>query len=86
VTVGDKNGVSFYGDDKVCQLLKMDVDDYLEARKRLSYREMIAYQMGVFQVLSLPKKCQVFPPGQDPHSDWEPVAIGEIFKRFGVKP
>lgn len=57
VTVGDKNGVSFYGYEKICRFLKMEVDAYLIARDRLIQRQMIAQRKGVFQVLPLPKQC-----------------------------
>jgi hypothetical protein len=57
VTVGDKNGVSFYGYDKICALLKMELDDYITARDSLIARALIAFGGGVFQVLSLPEHC-----------------------------
>jgi hypothetical protein len=61
VTVGDKNGVSFYGYEKICHLLKMDVDAYLLARNRLIRRQMIAQRKGVSQVLPLPERCPPLP-------------------------
>lgn len=57
VLVGDKNGVSFYSYDKICLLLKIDVEQFLAARDRLIERELILCENGRFQVLPLP------PPG-----------------------
>ena len=56
VLVGDKNGVSFYSYDKICQLLKIELDDYIQARNLLLKRSLIACQQGRFQVLELPKQ------------------------------
>jgi hypothetical protein len=56
VLVGDKNGVSFYSYDKICQLLKIELDDYIQARDLLIKRSLIACHQGRFQVLELPKQ------------------------------
>lgn len=32
VLVGDKNGISFYSYDKICAMLKIDVDRFIGAR------------------------------------------------------
>jgi len=63
VLVGDKNGVSFYSYDKICQLLKIELDDYIQARDLLLKRSLIACHQGRFQVLELPRqKKQVDEP------------------------
>ena len=54
ITVADHNGVSFYDYERICQFLKLELDDYLTARNRLCQRSLIAFEEGVFQVLSLP--------------------------------
>lgn len=56
VLVGDKNGVSFYSYDKICQLLKIELDEYIQARNLLLKRSLIAFQQGRFQVLELPRQ------------------------------
>ena len=56
ILVGDKNGVSFYSYDKICQLLKIELDDYIQARNRLIQRSLIACHQGRFQVLELPRQ------------------------------
>ena len=59
ITVADRNGVSFYDYERICQLLKLKLDDYLRARDRLCQRSLIAYHDGIFQVLSLPEEPAV---------------------------
>lgn len=56
VLVGDKNGISFYSYDKICQLLKIGLDDYIQARNLLIKRSLIACHQGRFQVLALPQQ------------------------------
>jgi len=58
VLVGDKNGISFYSYDKICQLLKLELADYIQARDRLIQRSLIAHQQGRFQVLQLPQQVK----------------------------
>jgi hypothetical protein len=59
VLVGDKNGISFYSYDKVCALLKLDVDRFIAARNRLMDRDLIAAEQGRFQVLQLPEHHEI---------------------------
>jgi hypothetical protein len=56
ILVGDKNGISFYSYDKICHLLKIELDNYIQARDILIKRSLIAYENGRFQVLELPTK------------------------------
>jgi len=56
VLVGDKNGISFYSYDKICQLLKIGLDDYIQARNLLIKRSLNACHQGRFQVLALPQQ------------------------------
>ena len=55
VLVADRDGLSFYNYDKICQLLKLDVDDYVQARNGLIDKQLIAFDGRQFQVLALPK-------------------------------
>ena len=61
LTVADRNGVSFYDYERICQLLKLELNDYLHARDRLCDRSLIAFHQGVFQVLSLPARREAAP-------------------------
>jgi len=84
--VGDKNGVSFYGYDKICQFLKMDVDRFVWARDQLIDKSLIACENGRFQVLQLPEKSKrpvivhkVIPRNREIKS------LGEIFKQMACE-
>jgi len=55
ITVANRNGVSFYDYERICQLLKFELNDFLTARDRLVGRSLIAFEDGIYQVLSLPK-------------------------------
>ena len=54
VLAADRYGLSFYSYDKICSLLEMSLDQYVEARDVLIKNDLIAFDGTVFQVLSLP--------------------------------
>ena len=54
--VADRNGVSYYSYDKIYSLLKILMDEYLNARDALIDKDLIAFDGYFFQVLSLPEK------------------------------
>ena len=54
VLAADRYGLSFYSYDKICSLLAMDPDRYVEARCALMRQDLIAFDGTLFQVLSLP--------------------------------
>lgn len=56
VLVGDRNGISFYSYDKICTLLKIDVERLLAARAKLLDKSLIAFEDGRYQVLQLPAR------------------------------
>lgn len=43
VLVGDRAGVSFYSYDKICTLLKIEVDTLLQARAGLLTKALLAF-------------------------------------------
>lgn len=53
--VADRNGLSYYGDVRLCSLLKIDLGALGEARRRLIAGSLIAYEAPLYQVLSLPE-------------------------------
>ena len=55
VLVGDKNGISYYCYDKICDLLKINPNEFVEARNQLLNKSLIAHKNGRFQVLQLPE-------------------------------
>ena len=56
VLAGDRNGLSFYCYDKICTLLKMQLEQYIQARDGLMEKDLIAFDGTIYQVLSLPVK------------------------------
>jgi hypothetical protein len=56
VLVADHTGVSWYGQDRICELLKMAPDEYTTARNALICKDLIAFDGRFFQVLALPDR------------------------------
>jgi hypothetical protein len=54
VLAGDRNGVSFYGYERICTLLRLTLQRYVEARNSLIRKDLLAFDGTRFQVLSLP--------------------------------
>lgn len=58
VAVSNRNGVSFYSDDRLAEILEIrHAHELASARIELIDRELIAFEGGVYQVLNLPAKC-----------------------------
>ena len=62
VIAGDRNGLSFYSYDSICNLLQMSLDQYLQARNALIEKDLIAFNGTLFQVLDLPKTVPASTP------------------------
>ena len=54
VLAGDRNGVSFYHFDRICSILELPIETYIDTRDRLIQKNLIAFDGTRFQVLSLP--------------------------------
>lgn len=50
----DRNGISFYRYDRICSVLQVPLERYLQARNGLIDKDLIAFDGTRFQVLSLP--------------------------------
>ena len=61
ITVSDRNGISFYRDDRICSLLKIGLSCLAEARNALSMSSLLAYEPPIYQVLSLPSQPVAVP-------------------------
>lgn len=90
VLVSDRNGLSFYSYDKLCSLLQMDLDDYLEARNQLIEKDLIAFDGRIFQVLSLPGRPSETPTSilrtQSDMERKDPATVDQIcHQAFGAK-
>ncbi|MEA3428090.1 MAG: hypothetical protein U9Q84_02480 [Thermodesulfobacteriota bacterium] len=56
ILAADRNGISYYSYDKIYSLLRISMDEYLNARNALIDKDLIAFDGYFFQVLSLPEK------------------------------
>ena len=56
VLAADRHGISFYSYDRICSLLRLSVEEYIEARNLLIDKDLIAFDGTLFQVLSLPER------------------------------
>lgn len=55
VTVGDAEGLSYYGDPSVARLINLPLEGVAVARDGLLRADLIAYRAPVYQVLELPE-------------------------------
>lgn len=67
VLAADRLGMSFYHYDRICSILEMVGDDYVDARNGLIKKDLIAFDGSRFQVLSLPAK-PVYPIANPTHA------------------
>lgn len=56
VLAADRNGLSFYAFDRICSVLEIDLDDFLDARNGLIDKDLLAFDGTRFQLLSLPAR------------------------------
>lgn len=85
VLAADRHGLSYYAYDKICNLLKVSVDDYLLARNALMDKDLIAFDGCMFQVLSLPQHGNIPPPKpireNDDMEKRDPATIRQLINR-----
>ena len=68
VAVSNQDGVSFYSDARLAELLDIRFPHELDgARKELVARDLIAYEGGIYQVLDLPVRS--------PQQGWDGSAL-----------
>lgn len=53
----DRQGLSYYGYERICKLSGLELDEYIEARNGLIGKDLIAFDGTLFQILSLPPKA-----------------------------
>jgi hypothetical protein len=78
--VADKHGLSFYSDNTLSCRLRLSLPDLEKARQELLERDLIAHELPLVQVLSVPA------PGVQRRA--EPgqglTMLGEIFRQAGL--
>jgi hypothetical protein len=79
VLAADRRGLSFYSYDRICSILKLSVEQYIDARQALIRKDLIAFDGTLFQVLQLPEK-----PAIGAGSTPEPIAaLRQLAKQIG---
>jgi hypothetical protein len=74
ISVGDKDGLSYYGDNRIADILHMTEVAVVRARDELQFQDLLAYQFPLYQVLALPQpQCRT--------SASTPTAIGDIMRQ-----
>lgn len=74
LTVADAQGLSYYSDTAIVNLLHMELASFLGSRLELLANNLIAYQKPLYQVLSLDEPTR---PRQS-----QPQRIGDIFEQL----
>ena len=74
VAVSDRNGLSFYHDDRMASLLKIDLPALGQAREGLVLRSLLAYESPLYQVLSLPPRLVMLPSREEGSQKEEQIA------------
>ena len=80
VAVSDRNGLSFYYDDRIASLLKIDLAALGQAREGLVLRSLVAYEPPLYQVLSLPPRPMVLPSREGRSQREEEIARSHFKK------
>jgi hypothetical protein len=80
VAVSDRNGLSFYHDDRIASLLKIDLSALGQAREGLVLKSLVAYQPPLYQVLSLPPRPVILPSGEERSQREEEIARSYLNK------
>ena len=82
VTVADRHGLSFYSDHTLSSRLQLSPQAVAQARQELLDRDLIAYQLPLVQVLSLPAATvsRRAAPGQGL------IRLGELFQQRAAAP
>jgi len=65
VAVSDRNGISFYHQDKIASVLQIDLASLGNARESLRQRSLLAYEPPLYQILSLPAQPVTPPPSAE---------------------
>jgi len=89
VTVGDRDGLSYYSDKSISGLLSLDIGRFQQARQRLEETSLIVYQKPLYQVLALEPHKPIQPldsaPPEKPSKTGRPISFSELLRRAGKK-
>ncbi len=80
VAVSDRNGLSFYHQDKIASVLKIDLISLSKAREGLVQRSLLAYEPPLYQILSLPARPVISLPPEEILARQQQAALKAIRK------
>ena len=80
--VADRYGLSFYGDDALVTRLRLTKPILEQAREELLARDLIAHQLPLIQVLSLPLSGV----SRRPEPGQGLMQLGELFRQAAADP
>lgn len=80
VAVSDRNGLSFYHQDKIASVLKIDLLSLGQAREGLVQRSLLAYEPPLYQILSLPARPVIPLPPEEIRARQQQAALKAIRK------
>jgi hypothetical protein len=81
--VSDHQGLSFYGDRRLCEILKLSTTKLDAARRGLEKRDLIVYRYPLYQVLSLPEEpTGPLAAAAKPQSYSGASSIGDVIRRL----
>lgn len=80
--VADRHGLSFYSDHTLASRLRLSQPVLEQAREELLERDLIAHQLPLVQVLSLPSRgiSRRLEPGQGL------IVLGDLFRQIAAVP
>ena len=76
VTVADAQGLSYYSDNSISQMLSIDAVTLSRARQELIGASLIAYQRPLYQVLALDD-----PTAPERKPIQEPLTLGQVLQQ-----
>ena len=80
--VADRHGLSFYSDHTLASRLRLSQPVLQQARQELLDRDLIAHQLPLVQVLSLPSLSV----SRRPQPGQGLILLGELFRQAAVPP
>ncbi len=83
VCASDDRGLSFYRDQSICEMLRLEGAEMRSARRDLLRLELIAYQPPIYQLLALADEPPVALPEPEPRSasrrgQWRAESCGAL--------
>ncbi len=78
--VSDKNGISYYSDTTIASRLRMEEGYVSQARHELEFRDLVAYEPPLYQVLSVQEPVRTRRRGS------APTVIGDILRQLAKTP